>query len=821
MISRRDFLKLTALTASAVSVGIKFQQKSVAQAVSSPDVRFVPNICALCPAACNIQVEVRDGKVHRIHGTPGHPINNGKICARGNAGVQRVYNPDRLKNPMVRVGEKGTWSFREVSWNEAISIIAEKIKEYHDAGHPEYIAVVGGWLPCSHYKPFFKAFLHALGTPNGTGIPPAVCFLAKKLGWASVYGVGEHPEIMTDYENARYVIFLRRNVAGSISIVHGWRLGQSRRKFKMVVLDPRYSETAAKADEWVPIKPGTDLAFLLAMMNVIIGEKLYDSEFVRRYTNAPMLLKGDEPYSIWEEGGKKRYMVYDLAKQKAVKHENSILPALEGEFVVGGDEVRPVFEALKERVSEYTPEWAEGISGVDAEKIREIAREFALRRGVIDTGWHDPKYINSVLTWRAAALLNALVGSVNRDGGILFTGLAQFVTSKEPAPEVPPQNVLRMWAEKRGIATAHIGHTIQGLYDAIVNEDPYPIKMLFIVGHNMLSNLPERAKWEEALKKLDFVVAIDILPQDHIYYADVVLPESTYIERDEPMFPIPYVPFFGFQTRVKAIDPLYNTKHLIDMMVEIVRSIDREDVFFNTLGKVLDVDGEKLRSYYRAEGVAGIRRAQAEEKGVNYEELVTRGYVVKVARDKLVGTMPYTKPLPTPTGKVEFYSFTLASLAEKVKDPYWDALIKWVPPKVGERKLAENELYLVYSRCPFTTHSSTSDNPLLSKLIEDSDIFYTGVWISRRKAEKLGIKSGDRIILESVYSGETTEAIAFVTELVRDDTLFMVSGFGQRSAQLTSTLKGLHALMDVVPLQYDPLSGVTMNQEAIVRVRRR
>ena len=821
MISRRDFLKLTALTASAVSAGIKFQQKSVAQAVSSPDVRFVPNICALCPAACNIQVEVRDGKVHRIHGTPGHPINNGKICARGNAGVQRVYNPDRLKNPMVRVGEKGTWSFREVSWNEAISIIAEKIKEYHDAGHPEYIAVVGGWLPCSHYKPFFKAFLHALGTPNGTGIPPAVCFLAKKLGWASVYGVGEHPEIMTDYENARYVIFLRRNVAGSISIVHGWRLGQSRRKFKMVVLDPRYSETAAKADEWVPIKPGTDLAFLLAMMNVIIGEKLYDSEFVRRYTNAPMLLKGDEPYSIWEEGGKKRYMVYDLAKQKAVEHENSILPALEGEFVVGGDEVRPVFEALKERVSEYTPEWAEGISGVDAEKIREIAREFALRRGVIDTGWHDPKYINSVLTWRAAALLNALVGSVNRDGGILFTGLAQFVTSKEPAPEVPPQNVLRMWAEKRGIATAHIGHTIQGLYDAIVNEDPYPIKMLFIVGHNMLSNLPERAKWEEALKKLDFVVAIDILPQDHIYYADVVLPESTYIERDEPMFPIPYVPFFGFQTRVKAIDPLYNTKHLIDMMVEIVRSIDREDVFFNTLGKVLDVDAEKLRSYYRAEGVAGIRRAQAEEKGVNYEELVTRGYVVKVARDKLVGTMPYTKPLPTPTGKVEFYSFTLASLAKKVKDPYWDALIKWVPPKVGERKLAENELYLVYSRCPFTTHSSTSDNPLLSKLIEDSDIFYTGVWISRRKAEKLGIKSGDRIILESVYSGETTEAIAFVTELVRDDTLFMVSGFGQRSAQLTSTLKGLHALMDVVPLQYDPLSGVTMNQEAIVRVRRR
>lgn len=820
MISRREFLKLTALTATAVSAGIKFQPKSVAQAVTPSDVRFVPNICALCPAACNIQVEVRDGKVHRIHGTPEHPINNGKICARGNAGVERLYNPDRLKNPLIRTGEKGTWSFREASWDEAISAIAKKIKEYWDAGHPEYMAVIGGWLPCSYYKPFFKAFLHALGTPNGTGIPPAVCFLSKKLGWASAYGFGEHPEIMTDYENARYVIFLRRNVAGSISVVHGWRLGQSRNRFKMVVLDPRYSETAAKADEWLPIKPGTDLAFLLAMMNVIISEKLYDAEFVRRYTNAPMLLKDSEPYKVWDEGGKKKYLVYDVAKQMAVKHEDALLPALEGEFTVDGEKVSPVFEVLKSRISEYTPEWAEKVTGIDADKIREVAREFALRRGVIDTGWHDPKYVNSVLTWRAAALLNALVGSVNKDGGVLFTGLAQIVKAKEPAPEVPPQNVLRMWAEKRGIATAHIGHTIQGLYDAIVNENPYPIKMLFVVGHNMLSNLPDRAKWEEALKKLDFVVAIDILPQDHLYYADVVLPESTYIERDEPMFPIPYVPVFGFQTRVRAIDPIYNTKHLIDMMVEITRAIGREDVFFSTLGKVLDVDAEKLRSYYSAEGVAGIRRAQAEEKGVNYNELVSKGSVVKIQRGKLVGMMPYTKPLPTPTGKIEFYSFMLASLAKKAKDPYWDALIRWVPPKVWERKLAENELYLVYSRCPFTTHSSTSDNPLLAKLIEDSDVFYTGVWISSRKAKQLGIKNGDRITLESVYTGEKTEAIAFVTELVRDDTLFMVSGFGQKSAQLTSAPKGLHSLMSVVPLQYDVLSGVTLNQEAIVRIRK-
>lgn len=822
MITRRDFLKIATITAAATT-GLKFQGDNIVDAITqaTTNVKFVPSICALCPAACNILVEVRDGKIHRIHGTPGHPINNGKICARGNAGVQRVYNPDRLKKPLIRTGKKSEWEFREASWEEAISIIANKIKEYYAIGHPEYIGVIGGWLPCSYYKPFFKAFLAALGTPNGAGVPPALCFLAKKLGWVTAYGFGEHPEILTDYENARYVIFLRRNVGGSISIVHGWRLGQSRKNFKMVVLDPRFSETAAKADVWIPIKPGTDLAFLLAMMNVIINERLYDEEFVRKHSNAPMLLRDLKPYKVWDENGRKKFLVYDLSSKKAVKHEDALLPALEGEFEIEGERVIPVFEALKRRIEEYTPEWAEKITDVEAEKIVEVAKEFALRRGVIDTGWHDPKYMNSVLTWRAAALLNALVGSVNTDGGILFTGLAQFVTANEEPSQAPKQSVLRMWAEKKGIAMAHMGHTVQGFYDAIVNHDPYPIKAMFVFGHNMLINLPEREKWERALKKLDFMVAVDILPQDHLYYADIILPESVYLEKDDPMFPIPYVPVFGFQTRVKVIEPLYDTKHIIDIMVEITKAVGKEDVFFKILSKALDVNYEKLKSYYYAEGVAGIRRAQAEAKGINYDELVTKGSIVKVSRDKLVKTMPYKKPLPTPTGKVEFFSFVLESLAKKAKDPYWDPLIKWVPPKVSEKKLADDEVYVVYSRCPFTTHSSTSDNPLLAKFINDSDIFYKGVWINTNKAKRLGINSGERIILECIYTKQTTEAIAFVTELVREDTLFMVSGFGQDSKKLKNAPKGLHGLMRVVPLQYDPLSGVTLNQETIVRIKKR
>ena len=159
MITRRDFLKIATITAAATT-GLKFQGDNIVDAITqaTTNVKFVPSICALCPAACNILVEVRDGKIHRIHGTPGHPINNGKICARGNAGVQRVYNPDRLKKPLIRTGKKGEWEFREASWEEAISIIANKIKEYYAIGHPEYIGVIGGWLPCSYYKHFSRHF---------------------------------------------------------------------------------------------------------------------------------------------------------------------------------------------------------------------------------------------------------------------------------------------------------------------------------------------------------------------------------------------------------------------------------------------------------------------------------------------------------------------------------------------------------------------------------------------------------------------------------------------------------------------------------------
>ena len=182
--------------------------------------------------------------------------------------------------------------------------------------------------------------------------------------------------------------------------------------------------------------------------------------------------------------------------------------------------------------------------------------------------------------------------------------------------------------------------------------------------------------------------------------------------------------------------------------------------------------------------------------------------------------MPNTKPLPTPTGRVEFYSFMLASLAKKVKEAYWDPIISWIPPKISERKLSSDEFYIVYGRSPPTTHCSTTDNPLLSMLLRDSGLFYQGVWINTKRAKRMGIKIGDRVVLESVETGEKTEGIAFVTDLIREDTVFTVSAFGQESDKLTYILKGLPSFNKLLPLQFDPLSGCTLAHEIIVKVKK-
>lgn len=835
-LNRREFLKLSGVVVAATALSQPIlrtltPKEEFKREISQGELRLVPSICAMCPAACHVTVRVRDGKVEKIEGTKGHPTNLGKICARGQAGVFRLYNPDRIKTPLIRDDptKRGTWDgFRSVTWDEALDAIAQHLKKLIDEGRAYEVGFIGGWLVCKYYKPFMKAFLKTIGSPNGVGIPAAACFFPKTVGWVSAIGIGSHPQILTDYNNVKYLIVVKRNNVGSISVVHGTRVGRNLGNFKLVVVDPRFSETAAKADLWVPIRPGTDLAFLLALINVVINEKLYDAEFLIKYTNAPMLLTEDgKPFNVVEENGKKKYLVWDLARNAAIRHEEAILPALEGEFEVDGTRVKPVFQALKEKVAGYTPEWAESITGVPAEIIRKIGIEFGRTRpSAVDTGWHDPKHINSVMTWRAAAILNALVGSLIKEG-ILMTGLG-YMNTINPVPTIAsPKSVLRQWGEKNGVALAATGFTFQGYYDAIVKGEPYPVKTVFLLSTNFLLTGAGTHKWREAFKKLEKVIAVDILPTDTAAYADIILPESTYLEKDDPLFPITYAPAMGFQTRIKAIDPIYDTKHVIEIFIELAKRIGPEyyEKYFHSLAVVLgasdpDAAAVKFKEAYEKEGVVGIRKVMAASKGVPIDELEKNGYYVKMPEDKLRETavkLLEEGKLATPTGRIEIFSFLMFKIASsKGSNPLWDPLVDWAPPQVFGKADGKNTFYLIYGRIPTMTHTATADNGILMKLTPSYKFM---VWINRKVAERLGIKTGDKVKLTNVETGKSTEGIAFATDLVREDTIWVASDFGQRSEKLRFVKGGIiyHYLTE---LKADPIAGGVMSEEVIIRLEK-
>ncbi len=831
-LSRREFLKLAAATGALATIYGTHEHvfRTLKAAGPAADARYVHSICTMCVNRCGIVAKVVDGRVVKLDGNPNDPHSKGKICARGQSGVEKLYSPHRIKAPMIRrdKSKRGTWEgFEEVSWDEALNEVAKILKKYVDAGEGKYVMTGGGWLPCALYKPYIKALNKVIGSPNLVGSPPSLCFFPKAFAWTISIGAGAHPHIRADHANSRYIIVLRRNLAGSLGVPHATDLAEAKKRgAKLVVLDPRMSETAALADVWVPIKPGTDLAFLLAMGHVMIKEGLYDEEFLKRYTTAPLLVKEDgTPVKVWDDEAtkKKKYLVYDLAQDRAVPHDEARDPALLGEYTVTLEDgttvkAKPAFQALAERLEQYSPQWASQICDVPAELIEKVAREFGtIRPSVIDPGWHDPRYENSLQTHRMIAILNAMVGNIDRPGGVSFNLAAREAKSSPP----PEKRYDVLWGKKHGVMPLSVPNYM-ALYDAITKGDPYPIEMAFVIGGNPIRTWSSDKEWKEAFKKLKDVVVVDILPQDTTMYADVILPDATYLEKD---FPISHVEMSldgAFETAVKAVDPQFNAKAEIEILVALTKKLGVYDKYVNALAKLLHVDAAKLREYMDKEGIRGIRRAQAEAYGISLEEIERKGFVIKEPKEELMGTMPYKKPLNTPTGKVEVYSLFMTKMTSMFgKDPVWDPLPDWVPPKVMEEyenKKDPSVFYFVYGKSPLNSYTHTADNKMLDSLLRPEHI---GVWINAKRAKQLGIKSGDRVRVTSLATGESGVTTAFVTEAIREDTVFLNTQWGHESEKLRiAHARGGVALNKLWPFHYARGMPGALTNELLVKIEK-
>ena len=479
-ISRRDFLKVSGAAAGALALS-EFAAPRVAEAarvsglLDATGNGYIPTMCEMCVWRCGVLAKVENGRVVKLEGNPDHPHSLGKLCPRGQSGLMNTYDPDRVLTPLVRVGKRGEGKFRKASWDEALGIVADNMKKIKDKYGAEAM-IFSSTHNLSQVQ--FENLLNAFGSPN-YGTQRSLCFNAMIVSNLMTYGM-EEPE--RDYSNLEYIILTGRNLMEAISTSETSALSAAiNRGAKVVTLDPRFTKTAAKSSEWLPIRPGTDLAFHLAMLNVIISEHLYNASFVANYTDG--------------------------------------------------------FDKLVSSIRQYTPDWASGITQIPAETITRIAREFAAagKNALAHNGWRTSNFVNSFQTERAIAILNALMGNWNY---VLLPAAGEEAGALGviPQPAYPRIKALRLdgvpW--KYPFVPLKIG-VFQEMREAVLSGEPYQAHGWFIARQNPAMSLPDRGRTLQAMGKMDFIVTIDIIMNDTSWFSDVVLPEASYLERFDPL----------------------------------------------------------------------------------------------------------------------------------------------------------------------------------------------------------------------------------------------------------------------------------------------
>lgn len=565
-------------------------------------------LCRHCMQGdCQTLVHMEDGVVVKVEGRDGVPPNYGALCLRGNSAIMNLYNPYRVKTPMVRTNPVKSLDvdprWKEVSWEEALDITARELKKVREED-PRGLAICEGWgQRDTILRVPFKA---AFGTPNEIGSHGALCTVHYATGLVH----GNFPVSIVDLEHCNYHITIGRSVGPNIATTGGTRKFSRaiERGMKFVCLDPRCSYEATKG-QWVPIRPGTDYAFLLAMAHTMMYEiKTYDEEFLVKRTNCAYLLNTDGDYLRDEATNKP--LVWDQKTEKAVPFDQKgTQPLLEGSMLIDGNMIPTCFTHVKSGFASYTPEWAESICTVPAKTIRQIANDFVSYAQIGSTidinGFTFPLRPVSLNTERnltnhrggtyadlTGKLINMMVGAIEVPGGCLGSGYrgpsaipptedgtARPGYEAVPKPFVfPPQTIGLQEFFPHCHTTPHLAA------NAILEPEKYyidyDIKAWFSIGGNPIRMDADPEKFVRVFQKIPFHVAMAYHIDEVSALADVILPEHSFMER---LRVAPFYPqhqchdneVFGLhmiQMR-QPVDPLFNTMHCDDILMELAKRI--------------------------------------------------------------------------------------------------------------------------------------------------------------------------------------------------------------------------------------------------------
>ena len=619
----------------------------------------VKSYCRMCHGGCGVLVYLKDGRVEKIAGDPECPINHGTLCPKGIASAQLAYHPDRLTHPVRRVGPKASGQWERISWDEALDTIAERINQYGDECGAE--SIVMGYGTGRETDGLVYRFANTLGTPN---VLTAGHFCYGPRISTGILTCGSNPVV--DYENHPQCIMVWGNniVISNPDEYKGEPFSVSlNRGAKLITVDPRLTRVAARSDVWLQLRPGTDAALALGMLHVIIHEELYDKDFVENHVH------GWDPF---------------------VK-----------------------------RVNEYPPDRVEQITWVPQEKIREAARLFATTKpAAIQWGVAIEQQINCADNDRLLMALMGITGNIDAPGGqVLFRppkvrNIGEFGAHKQLSRA---QAAKRLGGERFRLASNFAIINPKCVWDAILEEKPYPVKMLFFVSSNPLMTRANAREVYRALEKVEFMAVSDFFLTPTAELADIVLPAATWLEMD-------YLGNFllrhGYVLPRRKIIQVGECRSDHDMLNDLAHRVGIGEHWWESfeggLDYVLEPMGITWQEFQKTDHARGE---------VNYYKYKDKGF-------------------STPTRKFELYS-------TKLEEWGYDPLPQHREPP--ESPYSTPELFEEYPYILITGrrmagffHSENRQVPWLRELHRDPV-----VEIHPDTAQKVGVREGDWVVIES------------------------------------------------------------------------
>lgn len=745
-IKRRSFLKATGVVGAATAVGggsyqlLKdtLNEQPKAYGAELDNYEIFHSTCAMECLHCNLTGYVKDGKLVKVEANPDFNV---KGCLRGMSRSQWVNNPNRLKKPLLRTGKKGAGEFKEISWDEALNLIVEKINETKEKlGNKGLLLETASGNMDSIKNSIAGAFFTHLG--GATRPQGSLCCAAVTAAMNPMVGF-RYVDTRDTIRDSKYIICWGNNPAVTMQAYFKEYEEAMKNGARMVVIDPRFNETAARADEWIPIVPSTDTALALGMLNVIIRENLIDRPFLLDHTGAVYLVDQNGELVRENQDDPDSYLVYDTESKALLRHDaNGVKPALSKDEASIPNGYRTVFDLIKEEAAQWTPERVEKETEVPKGTIIRLAREYATNKPAMIiqnmSGAQRTEYGTYVVA--SQFYLAFVTGNIGKAGaGVCDAGGAtQFVKFNPPVPSA------EVTEEIPGIPVAKLG-------EAIVNGDPTEIGFWWIMTTSPMTQVPNTNMVRKALEKVPFVVVADNLMTSTALYADLVLPVTTIFEDTSLMAGTRshYV-----QLMEKAVEPPGDAKPDYWIFAQLAKRFGFGEVFDKPIEEIIETC--------------------LEGTGITLEQL-KKGPV---------------KPVPTPsvpfkdgqfrtsTGKAHFF-------VEDWKTKGYSPIATYIRAdefvKNKSSKLAEKyPLMATQYKMARSIHSSFSNLPWINEVHQSEP----EILIHPNDAKKRGINHGDKIAAYN-HRGEH-RAVAIVTTHIKEGVVALQNGWWEQQGGSSS-----------------------------------